>query len=113
MQLEHDADMAAEMAQFTRDQIMSQASISMLAQANQSTMAVLKLLGWDSLIHFCKKGFSSRISWKAFSQQRNGIFRKKNTLLILLIQRLLNWAVLWADELALLKLFFQDKALNT
>jgi len=37
--------MAAEMAQFTRDQIMSQASISMLAQANQSTMAVLKLLG--------------------------------------------------------------------
>ena len=40
-----DSDMAAEMAQFTRDQIMSQASISMLAQANQSTMAVLKLLG--------------------------------------------------------------------
>ena len=45
MQLERDADMAAEMAQFTRDQIMSQVSISMLAQANQSTMAVLKLLG--------------------------------------------------------------------
>ena len=45
MQLERDADMVAEMAQFTRDQIMSQASISMLAQANQSTMAVLKLLG--------------------------------------------------------------------
>ena len=45
IQLEHDADMAAEMAQFTRDQIVSQASISMLAQANQSTMAVLKLLG--------------------------------------------------------------------
>ncbi len=45
MQLEHDADMAAEMAQFTRDQIMSQESISMLAQANQTTMAVLKLLG--------------------------------------------------------------------
>ena len=40
-----DSDMAAEMAQFTRDQIMSQASISMLAQANQTTMAVLKLLG--------------------------------------------------------------------
>jgi len=40
-----DSDMAAEMAQFTRDQIMSQASISMLAQANKSTMAVLKLLG--------------------------------------------------------------------
>ena len=45
MQLERDADMAAEMTQFIRDQIMSQASISMLAQANQSTMAVLKLLG--------------------------------------------------------------------
>ena len=45
MQIERDSDMAAEMAQFTRDQIMSQASISMLAQANQSTMAVLKLLG--------------------------------------------------------------------
>ena len=45
MQLERDSDMASEMAQFTRDQIMSQASISMLAQANQSTMAVLKLLG--------------------------------------------------------------------
>ena len=45
MQLELDSDMAAEMAQFTRDQIMSQASISMLVQANQSTMAVLKLLG--------------------------------------------------------------------
>ena len=45
IQLEHDSDMAAEKAQFTRDQIMSQASISMLAQANQSTMAVLKLLG--------------------------------------------------------------------
>ena len=58
MQLERDSDMAAEMAQFTRNQIMSQASISMLAQANQSTMAVLKLLGWDNLIHFCKKRFS-------------------------------------------------------
>ncbi len=45
MQLKLDMDMAAEMAQFIRDQIMSQASISMLAQANQSTMAVLKLLG--------------------------------------------------------------------
>ena len=47
MQLERDSDMASEMAQFTRDQIMSQASISMLAQANQSTMSVLKLLGWE------------------------------------------------------------------
>ena len=45
MQLETDRDMAAEMAQFTRDQIMSQASISLLAQANQSTMVVLKLSG--------------------------------------------------------------------
>ena len=45
MQLERDSDMAAEMSQFTRDQIMLQASISMLGQSNQSTMAVLKLLG--------------------------------------------------------------------
>ena len=45
MQLEIDAMGPAEMAQFTHDQIMFQASISMLAQANQSTMAVLKLLG--------------------------------------------------------------------
>ena len=59
MQLERDSDMAAEMAQFYRDQIMSQASISMLAQANQSTMAVLKLLWWDNLIHICKKRFYS------------------------------------------------------
>ena len=44
-QLLNYLNMAAEMAQFTRDQIMSQASISMLAQANQTTMAVLKLLG--------------------------------------------------------------------
>ncbi len=53
IQLETDSDMAAEMAQFTRDQIMSQASISMLAQANQSTMSVLKLLvgrEFDSLL---------------------------------------------------------------
>ena len=45
MQLERDSDMAAEMAQFTSDQIMSQASISMLAQANQNSMTVLKLIG--------------------------------------------------------------------
>ncbi len=40
-----DADMAAEMASFTRDQIMMEASTAMLAQANQSSMTVLKLLG--------------------------------------------------------------------
>ena len=40
-----DADMAAEMGQFTRDQIMMEASTAMLAQANQSSMNVLKLLG--------------------------------------------------------------------
>ena len=39
-----DADMAEEMAKFTRDQIMVEASTSMLAQANQNSMAVLKLL---------------------------------------------------------------------
>jgi len=39
-----DADMANEMANFTRDQIMMEASTAMLAQANQSSMAVMKLL---------------------------------------------------------------------
>ena len=40
-----DADMAEEMATFTRDQIMMEASTSMLAQANQNSMTVLKLIG--------------------------------------------------------------------
>jgi len=40
-----DADMANEMANFTRDQIMMEASTAMLAQANQSSMSVMKLLG--------------------------------------------------------------------
>ncbi len=40
-----DADMAEEMAAFTRDQIMTEASTAMLAQANQSSMTVMKLLG--------------------------------------------------------------------
>jgi len=40
-----DADMAEEMARFTRDQIMVEASTAMLAQANQNSMSVLKLLG--------------------------------------------------------------------
>ena len=40
-----DADMANEMAKFTRDQIMTEASTAMLAQANQSSMTVMKLLG--------------------------------------------------------------------
>ena len=39
-----DTDMAAEMASFTRNQIMSQASTAMLAQANQSPKSVLSLL---------------------------------------------------------------------
>jgi len=39
-----DANMAGEMVNFTRDQILSQASIAMLAQANQRTAAVLQLL---------------------------------------------------------------------
>ena len=75
MQLERDSDMAAEMAQFTRDQIMSQASIFMLAQANQSTMAVLKLLGWDNLIHFCKKRFS--ILESLFTEKEGYISKEK------------------------------------
>jgi len=40
-----DADMANEMANFTRNQIMTEASTAMLAQANQSSMTVMKLLG--------------------------------------------------------------------
>ncbi len=40
-----DADMAEEMARFTRNQILMESSMSMLAQANQKPLAVLKLLG--------------------------------------------------------------------
>ena len=39
-----DVDMAAEMAQMTKYNILQQAGISMLAQANQSPQAVLSLL---------------------------------------------------------------------
>jgi flagellin len=37
--------MAEEMVKFTKANILSQAGVSMLAQANQSTQSVLKLLG--------------------------------------------------------------------
>lgn len=40
-----DVDMAAEMSNFTKNQILSQAGVAMLAQANQAPQAVLKLLG--------------------------------------------------------------------
>lgn len=40
-----DADIASEMVNFTRDQILSQASVSMLAQANAKNQAVLRLIG--------------------------------------------------------------------
>jgi flagellin len=40
-----DADMAAEMMEFTRLNILSQASMAMLAQANQAPQQVLQLLG--------------------------------------------------------------------
>ena len=39
-----DADMAQEMVQFTRTQILSQAGTAMLAQANQASQGVLQLL---------------------------------------------------------------------
>jgi flagellin len=39
-----DTDMAQEMVQFTRSQILTQAGTAMLAQANQSPQGVLKLL---------------------------------------------------------------------
>ncbi|MBG0825996.1 flagellin [Planomonospora sp. ID91781] len=40
-----DTDMAQEMVGFTRNQILTQAGTSMLAQANQAPQSVLKLLG--------------------------------------------------------------------
>jgi flagellin len=40
-----DVDMAAEMSQFTKNQVLSQAGVAMLAQANQAPQAILKLLG--------------------------------------------------------------------
>jgi flagellin len=39
-----DVDMAAEMVEFTKQQILSQAGTSMLAQANQAPQGVLSLL---------------------------------------------------------------------
>ena len=40
-----DTDMAKTMVEFTKNNILSQAGTSMLAQANQSTQSVLSLLG--------------------------------------------------------------------
>ncbi len=40
-----NVDMAAAMTQFTKDQILQQAGISMLSQAEQNPQAILKLLG--------------------------------------------------------------------
>ena len=40
-----DTDMAAEMVNYTKANILQQAGVSMLSQANQSGQAVLKLLG--------------------------------------------------------------------
>ena len=40
-----DADMAEEMTKFTRNQIMMESSMAMLAQANQKPAAILQLLG--------------------------------------------------------------------
>jgi flagellin len=39
-----DTDMAAEMVNFTKYQILQQAGVSMLSQANQSSQALLSLL---------------------------------------------------------------------
>ena len=39
-----DTDMAAEMVEFTKNQVLTQAGTAMLAQANQSTQSVLSLL---------------------------------------------------------------------
>ncbi|HHC08815.1 MAG TPA: flagellin, partial [Actinobacteria bacterium] len=40
-----DTDMALEMVEFTKNQIMSQAGTAMLAQANQVPASILSLLG--------------------------------------------------------------------
>ncbi|NUP73440.1 MAG: flagellin [Sinomonas sp.] len=40
-----DTDMAQEMVSYTKDSILSQAGTAMLAQANQSSQGILKLLG--------------------------------------------------------------------
>jgi flagellin len=40
-----DADMASEMVTYTKDQILSQAGIAMLAQANTQAQSILQLLG--------------------------------------------------------------------
>ena len=40
-----DTDMAQEMTNFTKSQILQQAGTAMLAQANQAPQGVLKLLG--------------------------------------------------------------------
>lgn len=40
-----NVDMAAEMSEFTKDQVLSQAGVAMLAQANQVPQMILKLLG--------------------------------------------------------------------
>ncbi|MBQ1795452.1 MAG: flagellin, partial [Treponema sp.] len=39
-----DTNMANEMVEFTKDQVLSQAGVAMLAQANQSSQNVLSLL---------------------------------------------------------------------
>ncbi|HQD40178.1 MAG TPA: flagellin, partial [Bacillota bacterium] len=39
-----DVDMAAEMMEFTKNQILQQAGVAMLAQANMAPQAVLQLL---------------------------------------------------------------------
>jgi flagellin-like hook-associated protein FlgL len=40
-----DTDMASEMTNFTRTQVLTQAGTAMLSQANQSTQGILRLLG--------------------------------------------------------------------
>ena len=39
-----DTDMAKEMVEFTKNQVLTQAGTAMLAQANQSTQSVLSLM---------------------------------------------------------------------
>ena len=51
-----DTDMASEMVNFTRSQILSQAGTAMLAQANQAPQSVLQLLAADPRADGCTGG---------------------------------------------------------
>ena len=103
-----DADMANEMAKFTRDKIMTEASTAMLAQANQSSTTVMKLLGWLFLIYFYRKRFSRMIYWETFSQNKKRNYWNKNSLYIMIQKSMNSRFVLRADALICLIIIFKS-----